>query len=36
MWEAIGLMKLHQIQNIGFMVAEANCQFKKRIIVSVI
>ena len=30
--EAIGLMKLHQSQNIGFMVAETNCQFKKELL----
>lgn len=30
--DAIGLMKLHQIQNIGFMVAETNCQFKKELL----
>ena len=30
--EAIGLMKLHQTQNIGFMVAETNCQFKKELL----
>lgn len=30
--DAIGLMKLHQTQNIGFMVAETNCQFKKELL----
>ncbi|HRF99508.1 MAG TPA: acyl-CoA thioesterase [Bacteroidia bacterium] len=30
--QAIGLMKLHQTQNIGFMVAETNCQFKKELL----
>lgn len=30
--EAIGLMKLHQTQNVGFMVAETNCQFKKELL----
>ena len=30
--DAIGLMKLHQIHNIGFMVAETNCQFKKELL----
>lgn len=29
--EAIGLMHLHRTQNIGFMVAETNCQFKKEL-----
>jgi acyl-CoA thioester hydrolase len=29
--EAIGLMNLHRTQNIGFMVAETNCQFKKEL-----
>lgn len=27
--EHIGLMELHRTQNIGFMVAETNCRFKK-------
>lgn len=27
--EVMGLMDLHRTQNIGFMVAETNCQFKK-------
>lgn len=30
--DAMGLMKLHQIHNIGFMVAETNCQFKKELL----
>jgi len=30
--DAIGLMKLHQTHNIGFMVAETNCQFKKELL----
>ncbi|MFN8115433.1 MAG: acyl-CoA thioesterase [Bacteroidia bacterium] len=30
--DAIGLMKLHQTKNIGFMVAETNCQFKKELL----
>lgn len=30
--DAIGLMKLHKTQNIGFMVAETNCQFKKELL----
>lgn len=30
--EAIGLMELHKTQNIGFMVAETNCQFKKELL----
>lgn len=29
--EAIGLMKMHRTQKIGFMVAEVNCQFKKEL-----
>ena len=29
--ETIGLMHLHRTQNIGFMVAETNCQFKKEL-----
>ncbi len=29
--DSIGLMKLHRTQNIGFMVAETNCQFKKEL-----
>lgn len=29
--ETIGLMDLHRTQNIGFMVAETNCQFKKEL-----
>ncbi len=28
----IGLMELHKTQNIGFMVAETNCQFKKELL----
>lgn len=27
----IGLMQLHRTENIGFMVAETNCQFKKEL-----
>jgi len=27
--DSIGLMKLHRTQNIGFMVAETSCRFKK-------
>lgn len=27
----IGLMHLHRTQNVGFMVAETNCQFKKEL-----
>jgi len=27
----IGLMNLHRTENIGFMVAETNCQFKKEL-----
>lgn len=30
--DTIGLMQLHRIQNIGFMVAETNCQFKKELL----
>lgn len=30
--DTIGLMKLHKTQNIGFMVAETNCQFKKEVL----
>lgn len=30
--EAMGLMHLHRTQNIGFMVAETNCQFKKELL----
>ena len=30
--DAIGLMELHKTQNIGFMVAETNCQFKKELL----
>ncbi len=30
--DTIGLMQLHQTQNIGFMVAETNCQFKKELL----
>lgn len=30
--DTIGLMKLYKIQNIGFMVAETNCQFKKELL----
>lgn len=30
--DSIGLMLLYQIQNIGFMVAETNCQFKKELL----
>ena len=30
--EAMGLMTLHRTQNIGFMVAETNCQFKKELL----
>ena len=29
--DSIGLMKLHRTKNIGFMVAETNCQFKKEL-----
>jgi acyl-CoA thioester hydrolase len=29
--ETIGLMNLHRTKNIGFMVAETNCQFKKEL-----
>ena len=29
--DTIGLMELHKTQNIGFMVAETNCQFKKEL-----
>ncbi|MBI3517875.1 MAG: acyl-CoA thioesterase [Bacteroidetes bacterium] len=29
--ETIGLMELHRANNIGFMVAETNCQFKKEL-----
>ncbi|MBL7936403.1 MAG: acyl-CoA thioesterase [Bacteroidia bacterium] len=29
--DSVGLMKLHRTQNIGFMVAETNCQFKKEL-----
>lgn len=29
--ETIGLMHLHRTKNIGFMVAETNCQFKKEL-----
>ena len=28
----IGLMELYKTQNIGFMVAETNCQFKKELL----
>ncbi len=30
--DTIGLMQLHKTQNIGFMVAETNCQFKKELL----
>lgn len=30
--EEIGLMNLYQTKNIGFMVAETNCQFKKELL----
>lgn len=30
--DAIGLMELYKSQNIGFMVAETNCQFKKELL----
>ncbi len=30
--EMLGLMELHKTQNIGFMVAETNCQFKKELL----
>lgn len=30
--ETLGLMQFHKIQNIGFMVAETNCQFKKELL----
>lgn len=30
--DTIGLMELHKTQNIGFMVAETNCQFKKEVL----
>lgn len=30
--DVIGLMQLHKTQNIGFMVAETNCQFKKELL----
>jgi acyl-CoA thioester hydrolase len=30
--DTIGLMKLHKTKNIGFMVAETNCQFKKELL----
>jgi len=30
--DVIGLMELHKTQNIGFMVAETNCQFKKELL----
>lgn len=30
--EQIGLMHLYQTKNIGFMVAETNCQFKKELL----
>lgn len=30
--DMIGLMELHKTQNIGFMVAETNCQFKKELL----
>ena len=29
--DGIGLMRLHKTQNIGFMVAETNCKFKKEL-----
>ena len=29
--DSVGLMKMHRTQNIGFMVAETNCQFKKEL-----
>ena len=30
--DMIGLMEFHKTQNIGFMVAETNCQFKKELL----
>lgn len=30
--DTIGLMELHKTQNIGFMVVETNCQFKKELL----
>ena len=30
--DTIGLMELHKTKNIGFMVAETNCQFKKELL----
>ena len=30
--DTIGLMKIHKTKNIGFMVAETNCQFKKELL----
>jgi acyl-CoA thioester hydrolase len=30
--DTIGLMELHKTQDIGFMVAETNCQFKKELL----
>ena len=30
--DTIGLMDLHRTENIGFMVAEINCQFKKELL----
>jgi len=30
--DTIGLMELYKTQNIGFMVAETNCQFKKELL----
>lgn len=30
--DTIGLMELHKTQNIGFMVAETNCRFKKELL----
>lgn len=30
--ESIGLMELYRTDNIGFMVAETNCQFKKELL----
>lgn len=30
--DTIGLMELHKTENIGFMVAETNCQFKKEVL----
>jgi acyl-CoA thioester hydrolase len=29
--DTLGLMKMHRTHNVGFMVAETNCQFKKEL-----